>query len=294
MNEKAMQFGEVVAWSVRDYVSRAKLSDALKKENIGICVKRTDKRTYLKRALNECIGNGVLREIGEDDKKIAYAIVEEDTDVSTASWLGSMREAVVMDKETGEISVRNEGKKSPFLDSILRAMGRNEGGLIAAEIGMTIRRVIERYCDAVSLRDTGGVYFIPAKNSGILDKLCNALQEVESRRGAIRLRRFSVARTNNSEESIQELVALTVSTTARRVQNEANDLLADLKTRPSSFKTRIKTLASAADSLRAYEALLNKSLEDVHGQIEATRVHVEKRLKQCIRRRSIMRLKKKN
>lgn len=294
MNEKAMQFGEVVAWSVRDYVSRAKLSDALKKENIGVCVKRTDKRTYLKRALNECIGNGVLREIGEDDKKIAYAIVEEDTDVSTASWLGSMREAVVMDKETGEISVRNEGKKSTFLESILRAMGRNEGGLIAAEIGMTIRRVIERYCDAVSLRDTGGVYFIPAKNSGILDKLCNALQEVESRPGAIRLRRFSVARTSNSEESIQELVAFTVSTTARRVQNEANYLLADLKTRPSSFKTRIKTLASAADSLRAYEALLNKSLEDVHGQIEATRVHVEKRLKQCIRRRSIMRLKKKN
>jgi len=284
--------GEVVAWSIRDYVSRESLDKALRDQGLAVQVKRTDKRTYLKRAIKECIENDVLREIGEDDHQIAYAIVEEDTDVSTASWMGSMKEAIVLDKKTGDINLRDAGKKSPLLASIIRAMDRNEGGLVAHEIGITIRRVIEKYCDAVPLRDTGGVYFVPQKDIEVLNALVRAIKEVESRNGSIRLRRFSVAMTDNSADSIRDLITLTIDKTSRRVRAEADELVKETKSKPYSFKNRIKTIAEAADTLRVYESILDETLREARARVISTRKILKKRLKQCVRQRRLSRIKK--
>ena len=290
--KEMVQCGEIITWSVHDYVSRQALVDALKAHGISVPVKRTDKKTYLKRALQECVAGDVLREIGEDEHQCAYAIVEEDTDVVTASWTGMLKEAVILDKQTGDIKLRNYGERSLLLKSILSAVSRNEGGLISQEVGRVFRCVIEKHSDCISLRGIGGVYFIPDKDTPVLDKLHAVISEIQSRPGTIRLRRFAVAATDGSEESLRDVVEYMINGVASRLRADADALVHDDGTTPKAFVNRINELAKASKTLCAYEALLNKSLTDVQTHVEATRKVLNSRLKQCVRQRKIRRLKK--
>jgi hypothetical protein len=182
--------GQIVTWTIRNcFVERIALLAALEKVGIKAHVKETRPSTYLRRAIAQAYTDKVIRKIGEDERSIAYALVNETKNLQLNSYTGRTEEAIKLHKQSGEIEfAHNSGQ----LRVIREAIHKNQGGLLSAEIGAVCKYVVTTMCDGISLRDTGGVYFVPESRMELLDKLEQALATVIPQGSTARLHRLRV------------------------------------------------------------------------------------------------------
>ncbi len=122
---------------------------------------------------------------------------------------------------------------------------------------------------AVSLRESGGIYFVPRTAVDFWNKAVAAIQSVSAHKI------FRIPALKNSEAIDAILDAVTVETTAAAVAIEA-ELLAegDEALGLRALKTRGETCGALLAKVEAYEALLGTKLPTLVSRIEDLRANV--------------------
>lgn len=109
--------------------------------------------------------------------------------------------------------------------------------------------------DAVSLRDSGGIYFIPRTNVSIWDKVANAIEATGSS-----IFRIPAMRTAEAVAAITDAITAEAAAMAQKIEDE---LLAtgDATLGARALKTRVAESMKLLEKIGSYEALIGKQLE---------------------------------
>lgn len=216
------QSGAIVSWKISTFVARSAMIDALKRAGIkDPVVRKSRPGTFLRRALVECTARQMIRLIGEDAKRVSYALVDEYTNIDVQQYSATMRTAVTLYKATGEVTFSAQAQV--LRDQITSAIKRNEGGLTAHDIGQTLSRILTVECDAISIRDQGGAYFVPMHKLDLLDSIERGLQELCQ--GGIRFNRFDTILNARTAQDVTNVLVEKLEEDTRRIRDQVHELM---------------------------------------------------------------------
>lgn len=288
-------FGAVVTWNIRNaFVSKTAIAESiLKQTGIEVTMPNRGIGEYLRRALVQAEKDNLIRKVGEDDKEVGFAVVNERRNLEAAYYEARPETLVILDKETGNLSTTAfMGDRVEWIEALQNAIREGEGGLISNEVGGILKNIITDQLDGIPLRDTGGAYFVPAIHEETLTKLENAIQQNLNPGAVCRIQRFGVIAGVREAEDIAQLHAEIIEERIKEIRAEAAKMLPEIvKARPATFVRRIKQLGELKKQVELYGSTVGKAQEATHKKLDDTVEFLKKMADVCVKKRALEKAK---
>ncbi len=276
--------GTIVTWKIgRFLIRRDTLQEACDDNGITVKVPEVRPGTFLCRAVRDAVKDGWIRKLGEDANFVTYAVVEEETNFQNRSWEGELKEAITLDKRTGDVSFRFESELSRAIGDVLRT---NSGGLVTNDVSRWLATVMTRDAHGITLRDLGGVYFVPNTHTFVLDAVDNAMRTARPRGGVFRLNRYEMVHTQRGivdlATTFSDLISKSADDIVAEIRNMHDDPDRPTMTTDRALRTRLKRVAELTRRVQEYETLLNVKMKGAARTIQSARTVVKDKLDSII------------
>ena len=287
------QLGSVVTWNARKILMlRSRLMEEL--ENVGLPtdVKVNRPETFVARALHQADSDGLIRKFQKNGNPdvIAYAMVDEESSLESKQWTGNQRIAITYKKSTRELEFTQEGV---FSEEVRAALTTTEGSLTTADLGGHIKKLLMASANAISLRDNGGVYFVPSSNFDTLDRIEAAYDQAKNKDGYIHINRFDVTAGDRTVSDISEMYKQTVLEEIASMKIEVRNLVGDLvRAKPSTFVKRAVRMLEIQKRTKLYATTLGENFSDIVDEAKDASVKFSRAKALCLAARKKARQKK--
>lgn len=161
--------GKVVSWSLggieltRDELVRRWVAAGLDERKIPSGIRP---RSCVLRTLEELEVKGFTRRIVENPQEAVWVLVDEKIDTANADVEFSIEERLIFDKKTKSLRV-SDAHYQPTVDAL---MERFAVSFLTADVRALILDEIKA-AGALTLRDNGGIYFLPPQRFELVSKL---------------------------------------------------------------------------------------------------------------------------
>ena len=251
------------------------LAAALGAEGLPDRVPSPEPSTYLRRALNEAVRDGLVRKIGEDQHRVAFAVVREAADVTLTHWDGQQVEGVTLLKASGEVVF---ARGSALGDRVRSAVADKRGGLVGSEVAALFAGILHARADAVRLRPGGGVLFVPQERVGVLDALERVADAVSGLRGMCYYR-FEVYAGSRTMGDVYRLFRDEVAAEYERVRAFVSEAVGREKTTPGFYRSREREVLRLVARVRRLEDVLGRAMTTERQRLSLYRRYLEDRYK---------------
>lgn len=211
--------------------------------------------------------NRLVRLGKEDAAEIVFAVVREDRDVE--GNLSFAQEArVILDRQHGRLSAE------PLDHDLALSIQTSFELLRTTHTSDDVRRSIVRSLrawSAVTLRDGGGVYWVPATFASRLRQLQQAIGRV----GASRVHLLPVHRSVDAEQTLGELARGSIEAELTALKAEISAFLESPPDRPSTLVRRFDVLETLRARGALYKSVLAIEVEDLDRQLDDLAATVE-------------------
>lgn len=254
--------GAIVYWSLSGDMIRDEFAEALEGAEISITVPECTKPTALRRAVHKAVstkaGRGYL---ARKHPKGGYAIVSEDVDEDTDptyevlihAHLGSDSRLVV----EGDTSAVEE-----FGTSLQLYFEFFQSNLTHHEVSRMLTRQVLAKCQALSLRESGGFYFIPPSYVASWSALTKCVAGVSDHV-------FHHIPAMTTGDGAAAIIASLVRNTRVAVAKASKALDTEDK---ATRERALKSLSRHVDKLTHYGEVLGQELPDLHATCAEMRV----------------------
>lgn len=263
--------GAISYWRLASDTSLATLTAAWKKHGLAedVLPKPPKDEVALGRAVADMAGKRML--VRPLARRGAWGIVEETVterpgmtprlDHATLVNVFFRQGQMVVEQAQGTWAQRND-----YDMRILAEFSRHRNSLAHSDISSWLLDVAAKL-GSVSLRDSGGVYFIPRVNVSTWDKVAAALEET----GSI-IFRIPAMKTADAVAAITDAISAEAEALTAKMEEE---LLAegDDALGKRALKTRAESALMLLDKLATYEDLIGKQL-DIRKRVEMLSANV--------------------
>ncbi len=245
--------GAIVWWRLSGNTDRQKVEDAwtlagLPEELLSISC--TPLQT-LNAALGSVAENRLMRRsLGVDGE---YAMIREEASGKQLSYHEECRVAL-----KGEELV-TEGANQEMQEKIRAAYSYQQGVYGAYEVSMWLAGRVIPEMDALSLRDKGGIYYIPAHRLPLWRQIVETLREVSGHR------MFEVAALK-TDEAVAAILDAIEREAGSLIEKMETELIEDDPT-PRVLRNRIRALDEMAEKVTSYEQLLGTNVETLRERL---------------------------
>jgi hypothetical protein len=258
-NQKVL--GDVVTWSTKG-IRGVKYADVVQHlQDVGLdpdAAKAVLPRSAFSRAANALKKGKVISRLKQDKATMTFQFTSEKKDHD--QFVYDRETALVLDKETGVVSCPEGGhgdlvKKVQEL--INEAITTRSGG----QISKIVQRIFETQADLFSLRDVGGVYFVPARHKEIEDKAARFLLAVSGKRC---LRQLPVPMgTVEGNTSVKDAITDGLTKMARDHLGAIESF--DVTTRDDTLEKTVTRINETAFKIEAYAEYIGSL--DIQGKL---------------------------
>jgi hypothetical protein len=183
----------------------------------------------------------------------AWALVVEDVDGAS-----DLKYGIKLRASIHEGSLVITPPTAPDADAIVKAYARAIVNLSPNAVSAWLIKLAHK-CSAVSLRQRGGLYFVPAAHTAKWKAAIGALQAASDHR----IYEMPALRTDEVVRAVLDGITRDVHGVVADVDASLTD---DLSAR--SLRTRAAACQEAAQKVAQYEALLGQALPRLHDQLE--------------------------
>lgn len=251
------KLGEIFSWDCdKVSVDREELKLALRGKHLPILPPQRKQGTSLKNVLSMFVHDGSLIRVGETNRFVCYAIVEELRDLAIGEYRGRTIDAVTYWKKTDRVQFR----RNLWLEPIIRkAMQERNSVMTGQEIGLSIGKILPKRAYGVKIRRHGGTYFVPEKGWLVLDRIQQVFAKVKATPHPVRLVRFDVFDTKQNRKMIRNVADIALT---KQINDQIISLVmflrSDRKTmvRKNAVTVRVNTLKRLLKTIELYESLL--------------------------------------
>ena len=267
------KLGELFSWDCdKVSVDRTELKLALRGMHLPLSPPQRRRGTSLKAILSQFVHDGSLVRVGETNRYICYAIVEELRDLAIGEYRGRTVDAVTYWKKTDRVQFR----KNLWLAPIIRkAMQERNSLMTGREIGQSISALLPKRAYGLKIRQHGGTYFVPERGWYVLDRLERIFAKVKATPKPIQLIRIDVLDTKQNRKATK---AVAEAALTKQINDQTLSLImflrSDRKTmvRKTAVTARVKTLKRLLRTIELYESLLHtKRLHKARGAYKLLR-----------------------
>ena len=182
----------------------------------------------------------IIRPVSEDAHRITFQFTKESR--ASDSYEYTLETRLSLEKSTGKVSCDLPGLATLAQEELDRCIAARNG----ADVTRAIQRLFEREADLFPIRDKGGVYFVPERHAGFVDKIDRFVGRLDGS-----LRRFPVpAGTPHGDRSVKEAVAGGIGALIAE-HNAAVETFGE-DTRPDTFERAAERIRRTRFKVEAY------------------------------------------
>jgi hypothetical protein len=242
---------------------------------------RTEPEVALRRAVMEQAAKRRL--VRPLDKRGAWIVLDEEI-VTNASGTPDVRHTRVAEVRwlNGQVKFhQREASEAVYLDTVRAidgAYARQKDALDAADVSAWLIKIAYQL-GATSLRDTGGVYFVPRQSIEAWRLVVGALSLASDRRHNV----FQIPAMKNDEaiEAILDAITVEASAEAQAMEDEIVAVAAAYESGATegtigkrALAGRANRCASVLSKVASYESLLGVKMDTLRQRLEALQAHV--------------------
>ena len=214
-------------------------------------------------------GDGLmLRQIDDNPDSIIIGAVRETPDTVVERLDYDQLATITFDKRSGAVSSRSD-----------LAVVEEVRALYVHHLAHTtpdIRTLLVNFVSeaGVSLRESGGVYWIPA---GFTDTV-RAMGEVLAGIGANKLHRLPLYDSPDARDTLNQVTVTTLDEEIRRLQAELEVFLGDEKTRRSTLERRLESFDALQQRVETFAGVLSFKSSDLLEKLGTGRADLRRHL----------------
>ncbi len=269
-NNQVPILGKICWWNLKDVkIDRISLENLFDSYNLDkkFLPPIVSGRKAFMRTLKEIQKSNLVRKIKEDEKYIIFGIIKEEVDPENIKLEFETQDIIFFDKENKEVFLKLNKLN---LDDIKDLLNYFQIIYIAEDIRKVITRFLN-YLNAVLLRKTGGIYFVPKNYAVELEKISGVINNIGNSE-------FYELDIVDSEATKKQAIKLIKSELEENLKKEAENLetlLDNPEVKTSSLSKAIERYKNAKEKLEMYKNLLQFAADDIEQELNET----EKRIK---------------
>lgn len=259
--------GRVVYWRLEGTIEHEVLSEAWLEAGLDedLLPSPPTPERALKRSLKSWASKRVLvRPLGKDVR--GYALVAETAEGKELSHETELRVVLAHDDD-GRPELEVEPLSHELAGDVRRRFLVATMELDSRDSSTWLANLIVAV-DAVSLRDKGGVYFIPRDRLPLWDRFVEVLGAVSEHR----VFQIPALPTADAVAAVLDAVTTEAADVVGRIENDLADPGLELGKR--ALRTRVGRLEELLEKVGRYEELLDSKLDDVRDRIGDIRANV--------------------
>ena len=250
--------GEIITWKVQGVaISHADLISGLMASDLDCDVaKELAPRNAFARACSKLDSERIIRKVAEDHATITFQFTKEALEEGKFSY--HFESLIFVNKHSGKITSENLELEQLAKEEFCRCMEART----ASDVTRLIQRLFERHADLFSIRDQGGVYFVPAVHHGFIAKVENFLRNIGGT-----LQRFPIpAGSPQGDRAVQDAVA-------SGLQGIIDEHLEAVRmfgedTRPETLHRAEEKIRATRLKIQGYGFYLDKKREDLEASLQ--------------------------
>jgi len=222
----------------------------------------------------------LVRPTVDSDNALIFAVVQEGHDAS-GNYFSTQKALVMLDltKDSGGVPANTVTTDNPSDDTaslILKEYHRYADTHTSRDIMGMIVKVLKD-TNAVTLRETGGIYWVPRTKSDEVRKLQNAVEQLGNSLVFI----LPVHKTADSERSLGMAAAGSIEAELGTLRDEIAGFVSDPNgVRAGTLDRRLATFEDLRGRAELYRSILGVTVEDLEGQLHLMQMSVETLLAQ--------------
>jgi hypothetical protein len=203
----------------------------------------------------------------EDEAEIVFAVVRE-TRHADGSVAYQQETRVILDRQAESVS--SDDASHDLAGSIAVRFGELRSTHTPDDIRRAMMKILDA-CAAVTLRDHGGVYWVPAQYAELVRRLQVAIEQI----GSSRVYLLPVHASADANRTLGEAAKIAIEDDLARLKAEVEGFVSSPPDRPSTLVRRLdafdalKTRAALyRDALQVHVQDLDKALADLTASVE--------------------------
>ncbi len=256
--------GHICWWTLKEVeISRAQLEELLTKSlGVNLLPAEPRKKRAVRRALDELEIKGLIRKVRDDEEVLAYSLFEEKLggqDEYDAQLIRKM--SIVYDKKKQDIGFRGVKAGSAEAKKFMELLAKHQGVYNAEDIRTVMLNFIHHNA-GVTLRESGGVYFLPGTLSvGPLTTF------VEGLNGGSSFIALPSLDNSSARSQMFGIVKDELTNEIEKTVGEVQDMLTK-DMRESTLATRLETFKTLKFKCEAYSDLLKADAEEMAKKVD--------------------------
>jgi len=268
--------GDVLYWTLADArVTRSTLEQVWTGAGLDPALlpePPTAERTIKAAARSAAIGQAdrLVRPALETERQIAFGIVREQKSVD-GSLSYAHEASVTLDRDTEVAFTDVPGHV--LARAILARFQEQLGTHSSDDIRRGVMNVLGS-CAAITLRDHGGVYFVPAPHAGTLSKLQAAVEKL----GNSKLYLLPVHSSADANRTLGDAAKLAIEDELAALKVEVEGFMASPPDRPSTLVRRLDAFSELQARAELYKQVLFVTVADLDQTLATLTASVEQLL----------------
>jgi len=210
-----------------------------------------------------------LARIGlEDDTRIVFAILAESRDGS--GDVSIAQEARVTLNRQAPSQLESDHPGNELVQTIFAGYERLLTTYTADDIRRALLKALDA-CAAVTLRDSGGVYWIPAPYADTLRLLKDAVAQI----GASRIDVVPIHATPEAKAALGDAARSSLSEEIGKLRVKIDGFLAQPPERASTLTRRLQAFEDLRAKARLYQTVLKVQVQDLESDLSKLTLQVE-------------------
>lgn len=250
--------GEIITWKIQGVaISHADLVTGLNASDLDCDVaKELAPRNAFARSCSKLDTERIIRKVAEDHATITFQFTREALKGGRFSY--HFESLLFLDKYSGSISSENLELQQLAKEEFSRCMEART----ANDVTRLVQRLFERHADLFSIRDQGGVYFVPEVHRDFIAKVETFVRNIGGS-----LQRFPIpAGSPQGDRAVQDAIAhglqAIIDEHLEAVQKFGED------TRPDTLKRAEEKVRKTKLKIEGYSFYLDKKREDLEASLQ--------------------------
>ena len=243
------QTGEIVSWnppsSVQHSVLRLALTHAGLDPELSPAMQP---KNGFKRATTAMKEGRIIREVADDGKIMTFQITKEFLDTQLHEFEYSTECKMYLNKVTGDIACPRQDMEDLATEKMAEKMGLRN----ASDVSRIVQALFKANGDLFPLRDSGGMYFVPAQHLGLVQQCEDFMTEIGGSMG-----RWEIHNTGNAAQANAEAIRDTLNGWVDEYKAYAEQINHE---NPKSVKCAAAKIAEIRFKLSNYRTLLQSFL----------------------------------
>lgn len=273
LSKTGAHLGDVIFWQLADArVDRATLQSLWKGGGLDVALlpEEPTAERALKQAVREAqVGQrDRLIRLGLDtDTEIVFAVVRERRD--EAGNVTYHQEARIHLDRSSEV-LTSDANGHDIVQSVVAAFRVLRSTHTADDVRRAIVKALGTWA-AVTLREGGGVYWIPSVYGAELRRLQSAIEKI----GTSRLFLLPVHQSADADRALSEIASASLEAELAQLQTEIAAFVSMPPDRVSTLTRRLEAFEALRDRAKLYRSILSVTATDLDRQLDAMSATVE-------------------